>query len=57
MSSWHIPLCAFQANARGYATHLISMGVYVTFRGALRIYRQARDGTVYVRPGTLEPFS
>lgn len=44
---WWLPLCAFRANARARCERLKRRGVYITFRGARRIYQAARDGVVY----------
>jgi hypothetical protein len=44
---WWLPLVAFRANARARCEALQRRGVRITFRGARRIYRAARDGVVY----------
>ena len=52
---WWLPLSSYRAMCRAYIARIASDGVVVTFRGARRIYRAARDGTMYVEPGTLFP--
>lgn len=51
ISAWWLPLASFRENARERCHALKRAGVHLTFRGALHIYRQARDGMVYVKAG------
>lgn len=45
---WWLPFPSFCKVARDRVALLKSQGVTVTFKGALQIYRQARDGVFWV---------
>ena len=46
---WWLPLSSYRAMCRDHIAYLtMAHGVRVTFRGARRIYKRARDGMVYV---------
>lgn len=47
--TWWLPLKAYRQYTREHCERLRAKGVVITFRGALRIYRAARDGVVYVQ--------
>lgn len=50
---WFLPLSSYRAMARRHCNDLIADGHILTFRGCRRYYRMARDGMIFVRPGTL----
>lgn len=52
---WWLPLSSYRDMTRAHVERLQSEGRDLTFRGLRHIYRAARDGTIYVKPGTLIP--
>jgi len=49
---WWLPLSAYRLMVREHVLRLRAEGRTITFRGLRHIYRAARDGTIYVKPGT-----
>lgn len=47
-SDWWLPLSAYRKNARARCERDREAGVRITFRGARRIYRMARDGIMFL---------
>lgn len=55
-SAWWLPLAAYRDMCRSMIEHERSRGVSITWREARHIYRVARNGAIYCRPGTLDVF-
>lgn len=55
-SDWWLPLSSYREMCRAHIARLvIEHRMTITFRGARRIYRHARSGMIYVKPGSLVP--
>ena len=54
---WWLPLSSYQAMARRHCEDMQAAGWKLTFRGARRVYRHARNGMMFLVPGTMTPKS
>jgi hypothetical protein len=55
IDAWWLHLSDYRLMCRAHIASLMEDGRQITWRGARHIYKAARDGTMYVKPGTMTP--